>query len=159
MPLTQSRTVLEDCKVALAEIRDGVSGREWRIRWVAAVALLRTVGYVLRKVDAATDPLLKSVIDAAWDQLSATKPQPTIFWAFIEEERNNVLKEYRLSAGQGTTVRPGTGPTLYEYAMSSGPYAGRDQRAVLQEAIDWWGSYLAAIEREYAARIGTQPTT
>jgi hypothetical protein len=31
---------------------------------------------------------------------------PQILWGFIDEERNSILKEYTLSAGQGVTVRP-----------------------------------------------------
>jgi hypothetical protein len=107
------------------------------------------------------------VIEDAWKKLSDRKPEPAIFWQFIQDERNNVLKEYRLAAGVQVTIRPGTThvnlqtreqwaepalPTLYEYAMKSGPYAGRDQRDVLQQAIGWWETYLEAIEREYAAR-------
>ncbi|MHB1331683.1 MAG: hypothetical protein ACYCY1_03740 [Sulfuriferula sp.] len=164
---SNARDVLEDCKVAADELLDGIAGRGWRIRWVTAVALLRAVGHVLQKVDASTNPLLKSVIDEAWDRLSKTKPEPAIFWQFIEDERNSILKEYHLSAGLSITVRPGTGhlnlttgeqwgepglPTLYDYQMKSGPYAGIDQREVLQQAIRWWDSYLGEIERTYASR-------
>src|ERR1035437_960735 len=106
---SHARDVLEDCKVAAGELRDGIAGREWRIRWVTAVALLRSVGHVLRNVDAPTDPILESVITEAWSKLSHTKPEPAIFWRFIEDERNNILKEYRISAGLGITVRPGMG--------------------------------------------------
>jgi hypothetical protein len=134
---------------------------------VTAVALLRAVGHVLRNSDAKADPILESVVLEAWNRLSSTKPEPAIFWQFIEEERNNILKEYRLTAGQGVTVRPGTLhinmktgeqwadhglPTLYHYEMNSGLYAGVDQRVVLTEAIEWWESYLAEIDREYKAR-------
>jgi hypothetical protein len=161
-----AREVLEDCKVAIAELRDGVASREWRIKWVAAVALLRAVGHVLRNSDAKRDQVLESIVVTAWNRLSATAPEPTIFWQFIEEERNNILKEYRISAGQGVTVRPGTChidlrtgtqwsepglPTLYHYEMNSGPFAGQDQRVVLNKAVEWWDSYLSAIEQEYAA--------
>lgn len=165
--IEKARDVLEDCKVVACELADGVAGREWRVRWVAAAALLRAVGHVLQKVDAPTDPVLRSVIDDAWGRLVETRPEPVIFWQFIEDERNNVLKEYRLSAGLGITVRPGTGhvnlttgeqwgepglPTLYDFRMKSGPYTGADQREVLQHAIRWWESYLGDIEREYVAR-------
>lgn len=164
---SKARDVLEDCKVVVAELRDGIAGREWRIRWVTSVALLRAIGHVLRNVDAHTNQLLKSVIEDSWKRLSATKPEPAIFWEFIEDERNNILKEYRLSAGLGITVRPGTchinlqtgeqrgdpgRPTLFDYAMRSGPFAGRDQREVLKQAIEWWESYLEAVDLEYVAR-------
>ncbi len=159
----KAREVLEDCKVAVAQLRDGVSGREWRIAWVTAVALLRAVGHVLRNVDAEASPTHAQVIDSAWEQLNRSKPDPIIFWDFIEAERNNILKEYRLSAGQGVTIRVGvahidlrTGeqwgepgePPLYHYEMNSGPFKGTDQRVVLNQAIQWWDQYLGHIERE-----------
>lgn len=162
---SHARDVLEDCKVAASELRDGVVGREWRIRWITTVALLRAVGHVLRKVDAPTDTLLKSIVTEEWNRLLATKPEPEIFWLFIEDERNNILKESRLSAGLDITVRPGTGhldinageqwdelglTTLYDYRMKSGPFAGIDQREVLQQALSWWDSYLGGIEQKYA---------
>jgi hypothetical protein len=165
-PMTShAREVFEDCKIAASELRDGVAGQEWRIRWVTTVALLRAVGHVLRNVDAHTDALLESIVTEEWNKLSATKPEPAIFWQFIEDERNNILKEYRLSAGLDITVRPGTGhlnlntgeqwgepglPTLYDYRMKSGPYTGIDQREVLRQALSWWDSYLGKIEHKYA---------
>lgn len=131
---------------------------------MASVALLRAVGHTLRNVDAATDVLLKKIVDDAWARLIATKPEPTIFWQFIEDERNNILKEYRIAAGVGITIRPGTAhmnlssgeqwsepglPTLFDYKMNSGPYKGQDQREVLRSAIEWWDTYLAGVEQAY----------
>ena len=157
----------EDCKVAAAEIKDGVAGREWRTKCIAAVALLRAVGHTLRNVDAQRDPDLEKLIEEACRKLASTKPDPKIFWEFIEDERNSILKEYRMTAGQGVTVRPGalhlnlkTGeewaepglPTLFHYAMTSGPYMGLDQRDFLKEALDWWDAYLLDLERSYAKK-------
>jgi len=158
---TQAREVLEDCRIAVDQLHDGIAGREWRIAWVTCVALLRAVGHALRNVDSRSSPGMARAIEAAWSKLARTKPNPKIFWQFIEEERNNILKEYRLTAGLAITLRPGTAhcnirtgeqwgepglPTLYDYAMRSGPYEGFDQRRVLSEAIDWWDSYLRSIE-------------
>lgn len=163
---TQAREVLEDCRIAVRRLTEGVAGKEWRIAWVTSVALLRAVGHVLRNVDSKSSLAMAQAIETAWQGLSATKPEPKIFWQFIEEERNNILKEYQLTAGLGITVRPGTAhlnlqtgehrgepglPTLYDYAMRSGPYEGVDQRLVLSEAIAWWESYLGSIEAECAA--------
>jgi hypothetical protein len=129
---------------------------------VAAVTLLRTVGYVLDKVDSLSDPLLKQIIDKEWE-----KPKPTIFGKFIEAERNNIIHEYKFMAGQGVTICPGiihadlkTGhqtsgpslPTLYHYTINEGPYKGRDQRELIQEAIDWWEEYLDRIDKVYHER-------
>lgn len=159
----QAREVLEDCRLAVSKLQDGISGRDWRIAWVTAVTLLRTIGHVLKKVDAKSNPKMGLVIETSWAQLVNSKPEPKIFWDFIEDERNNILKEYRLSAGQGVTVRPGmltinlqTGelnsepglPTLYHYVMNSGPYTGQDQREVLAEALSWWDEYLRNIEQQ-----------
>ena len=110
----------------------------------AAVPLLLSVGHVLHKVDAKSNHAMARAVEEAFVNLKATAPEPRLFWAFIEEERNNILKEYRSSAKQNVTVRPGTigislktgeefevapsGPTLYEHVMGEGAFAGRDPR-------------------------------
>jgi len=121
---------------------------------------------VLRKVDALTDPALEKIINEEWSKLQNSKPEPRIFWEFIDEERNNILKEYQISAGQGVTIRPGTThinlktgeqkseqslPTLYHYTINSGYYKGKEQKDVLSEAIEWWEEYLKNIETQYDA--------
>lgn len=144
-----AREVLEDCRGAVDEIVDGIQGRSWRRRWVTAVVLLRTVGHVLEKVDVRISSEYRRAIDDAWAQLKSSKPNPEIFWQFIEAERNNIMKEYEVGAGQGATVRLGQNkPIEHHYLINSGPFAGRDQRVVLREAIAWWESYLDGIDRE-----------
>ena len=136
-----AREVLEDCCAAAEEIVDGIQGRAWRIRWVAAVVLLRMVGHVLKKVDATLSKSYERAIDDVWRQLTCSKPNPAIFWGFIEAERNNVVHEYEVGAGQGATVHIGPNkPTAYHYLINNGPFKGRDQRAVLKDAIAWWKS-------------------
>jgi len=141
-----SRIVLEDCKEALIGFKDGVQGSEWRRIWVTSVVLLRTVGHVLNKVDALSDPKLKTITDNEWSNLQHSKPEPKIFWEFINKERNNILKEYEINAGQGVTINLGTKQTIYHYKINSGYYQGREQKEVLNEAIDWWDQYLTNIE-------------
>lgn len=168
---TSARLVLADCKQAASEIDSGVQGSAWRLRWVTSVVLLRAVGHVLDKVDSSRSANHKFAIDAAWKALQQSKPQPEIFWQFIEDERNSILKEYRLSAGQGVTVRPGivtfnlkTGEQhaseglspIYHYVINDGAFKGRDQRHVLREAIEWWQGYLDAIDSNVAARNAEQ---
>lgn len=156
-----ARNVLEDCRGALLDFADGIQGGTWRRRWVSCVVLLRTVGYVLDKVDADRSPKHRSVIDSWWRGLKGTKPDPAIFWGFIDEERNLIIKEYRTRAGQGVTV-PGAvmeidaktmeqkieprRPVVYHYTMNSGPFSGRDQRELIAEAIAWWERQLDAID-------------
>jgi hypothetical protein len=142
-----AREVLEDCRAAAAEIGNCVQGRAWRCRWVAAVVLLRTVGYVLATVDSKRNSKLKQAIDSAWARTQASKPEPSMFWQFIDEERNNIIHEYEVGAGQGATVYPGTQARVeHHYVINTGIFAGRDQREVLGEAIAWWAQYLDAID-------------
>jgi hypothetical protein len=143
-----AREVLEDCRGAVDEIDGGVQGRAWRRRWVAAVVLLRSVGYVLAKVDSRINTNYKKAIDRAWSELNQSKPDPTIFWEFIVVERNNIIHEYEVGAGQGATVYLGQNkPTENHYLINTGPFAGRDQCEVLCEAITWWERYLDDIDQ------------
>jgi len=146
-----AREVLEDCRGAVDEIGGGVQGRAWRRRWVAAVVLLRTVGYVLREVDRHISSGYRNAIDEAWVKLKRTKPDPAIFWEFIEAERNNIVHEYAVGAGQGVTVYPGQNrPSDHHYLINYGLFAGQDQREVLRQAIVWWEIYLDEIDRNAA---------
>ncbi len=162
---TASRQVLEDCVVAVESLADNIQGDEWRRGWILAIVLLRAVGHVLDKVDGKQSPSYRSAIDSWWLKLNKSKPEPHIFWQFIEDERNNVIKQYRNPACTGVTVRPPTLyidmktgekwtdpdpplPVLYNYSISSGPFEGKDYRDILREAIDWWGHQLDTIDRE-----------
>jgi len=89
---TAARLVLGDCERILADIKEDMPSELWRPRWAGLVALLRAVGHVLDKVDGARSPEAKRAIQAAWKDLSDSKPEPRIFWEFVEAERNNVLK-------------------------------------------------------------------
>jgi hypothetical protein len=146
-----ARDVLEDCRGVVDEIGGGVQGRAWRRRYITAVVLLRTVGYVLAKVDAKFSIAHKNAIDNAWVDLQRTRPQPEIFWSFIDSERQNIIHEYEIGAGQGATVHLGQEkPTELHYTLTTGPFAGRDQHAVLCLAIDWWEQYLSGIDQVIA---------
>ena len=146
---TKARIVLDDCKVALSGFTEGIQGAEWRIKWVSIVALLRAVGHVLKNVDnnRKIDPILSKIIEEQWELLKKSKPMPEIFWEFIEKERNNILKQYEIGAGQGVTINLGNKVSTYSYTVTSGPYKGRDQREVIREAIQWWEGYLDNIDK------------
>ena len=95
-----ARIVLEDCRKAYADLVEGIQGSEWRCKWTTVVTLLRVVLHVLDKVDGGSDPKVRSAVDGAWGELNRTKPLPEIFWRFIEEDRNLILKQYAHRAGQ-----------------------------------------------------------
>jgi hypothetical protein len=163
---TAAREALEDCRGALEELADGMQGRTWRRRWVTAVVLLRAVGHVLDKVDGQQNDAHRQAIDSWWANLKASRPDPAIFWLFIDEERNLIVKEYRTRAGQGVTVQISgieinlrTGeqkvdpplPAIYHYKINSGPFAGREQRELIAEAISWWEAQLSNIDAAASA--------
>ncbi len=167
--MIRAREVLSDCELALEDFQASGPTPYWRTRWTALVTLLRSVGHVLHKIDAARSAKLKQAVDEAWAELKRTKPEPRIFWEFIEEERNNVLKSYEVGARLNTTMRPGTenlslsgqdqadpsGPTTYESFMRSGVYGGRGALEVCREAIDFWQWFLSNVEA--AARVKSGP--
>lgn len=66
--------------------------------------MLRSVGHVLEKTDAVSSSRLASNAKKWWISIKASKPEPTIFWEFTEKERNLVLKESEIRAGQSATV-------------------------------------------------------
>ena len=47
----KARQVLDDCELALEFLEQATTDQIWRVHWFAAVALIRTVGDVLDKVD------------------------------------------------------------------------------------------------------------
>jgi len=122
------------------------------------------VFHVLQNVDADAkqNPRMKAAIDAEWASIRKTRPDPKIFWEFIYEERNNVLKEYKLGAGQSVTIhvppaemwlgdRSRSIPSIQgqvelSYPMQSGPFKGMDQRDVVAQAIEWLEKCLMRID-------------
>ncbi len=174
----QARIALNDCRFALGRHTVGLQAEAFRTSWVGVVTLLRTVGHVLRNVDAARSPHLKAAVDAGWDELVRTKPEPAIFWGFIVDERNQVLKQYRLGPkriGRFGPVRPGsvnlgfdlggmrgkhgsaariTGspPLQVTSVMDNGPFIGKEEREVAAEAIRWWERYLEGVELDARRR-------
>ena len=159
-----ARIVLADCEAALTDLTGCGVGSEWSRRWVALVALLRAVGHVLDKVDGQRSRELRRVVDDEYRRLKDLKPEPHIFWSFIEEERNVILKEYRfrgvhasgfnvtsitapsLKTGQQFTLTGDGSDDLHLHVFDEGPFAGRNHLDVAAEAIRWWRSYLDRID-------------
>jgi hypothetical protein len=150
---TVARKVLTDCKNAHTFLEEETDATRFRILWVAGVALLRTVGHVLHKVDSTRGPALKTAIDHAYQDWKRNTEANAVFWDFIEQERNNLLKEYRigfLSGPVDVVVQPdgavfSLGENLF-CPIADGRYAGEDCRDVLAEGIAWWERQLDAIE-------------
>jgi hypothetical protein len=163
-----ARVVLADCEIALMDLRASAETEFWRIRWVALVVLLRSVGHVLGKIDTHGSPEASAAITKAWRQLQENKPEPWIFWSFIEKERNNILKSYKMAVHMKSTVRPGTahlgidgsrlepdpsGPTTFEYFFGADEYCGMNPIEACHEAILFWREYLDLIDSEAATPL------
>jgi hypothetical protein len=153
-----ARTVLSDCKNAHALLDDESDTIRFRLFWVAGVALLRAVGHVLQKVDAGQNSAIRLQIEQTYSEWKRDKEGNAIFWEFIEDERNNILKEYAIGflAGPIDVLAQPNGEifSLDENLfcpIAEGRYAGEDGRDVMAEAIAWWDQQLNAIENVHAA--------
>ncbi len=151
---TTARRALADCRKALDLLEMESDAAQFRVLWVAAVALLRSVGHVLQKVDSTQSPLVAKAIDDTWERWKTDKEANAIFFEFIEEERNNILKEYEfgfLSGPVEVLVTPNDEFFTLEDSMycpvSGGRFDGEDCRDVVAEGIAWWERELSAIDR------------
>ena len=161
---TASREVLDDCRVVLEMLDDEKDEQRWRVLWAGAMALIRTVGHVLLKVDG-EDPKIRPHVDAAWDRWKTDRVTNAIFWDFIEKERNNILKEYEFSVLDSSVA--GLAPveidrhTGHAVAVEFGYLdenlfrpierrfgKGEDSRDVYVEALRWWDAELLRIDEE-----------
>ena len=84
--------------------------------------------------------------------------EPAIFWQFIEKDRNMLLHDAFLSvvlevtrtssvkAYPDLSELPETTLVRNRYNIETGSFAGRDQRDVILESIDWWERQITSIE-------------
>ncbi len=125
-----------------SDVADGdVELAEWRLNWVAGVALLRTIGHVLAKVDAKESERHSEEIAAFWRELKSHPTENEIFWEFIEKERNNLLKTY--SFGGKLAVNSSEAYIEFE--------DGSDAFQLFRCAVYWWRHHLMTIEARLQA--------
>lgn len=153
--ILRASAVLEDCRSALASVEEAETNQQFRLRWVALVALLRTVGHVLHKVDGFSNPDVQREVELAWARWKAHRQEHAIFWDFIEEERNSILKAYEfgtniLEVEQLVGSQDPEELVLIDAALfrplSDGAFAGQDGRDVARDAITWWEQQLSDIQ-------------
>lgn len=157
----RARQVLNDARRAIDLCENAKNDQDFRVHWVAAIALLRAVGHVLRNVDA-KDSGVASAVNALWAEWKNDSAKHEIFWEFIEQERNMTLKDYELSFWRDTPTIPfvvtktpldGGGPEAEKFDMSvdiyrpmvGGPYDGEDARDALSAGADWWDGQLSIL--------------
>lgn len=142
----KARIVLADCRTALDLLQEETRPEVFRLDWVAGVALARAVGHVLQKVDGEHDATIERAVALAYAVWKADKRAN-----FIEEERNQILKEYEFGflAGPIDGVAGGALRSLDEHLyclIADGAFAGEDCRDILDLAMKWWKSQLDRIE-------------
>jgi hypothetical protein len=152
-----ARRVLADCRVATELLEEEADETRFRILWVAAVALLRAVGHVLKKVDATRSAILSRAVEEAYRTWKQNPAMHAIFWDFIDDERNRVLKQYELGFLSGPIVLSVEG--AHELSVlqdnlfcpiADGVFAGEDCRDLLRDAIAWWETQLLNVETTVA---------
>ncbi len=70
-----------DCVTILFEFQNSdvdEEHTEWRLFWIAGIALLRTVGHVLAKADATTTNGRKQAIESAWIAATTCRSRESI---------------------------------------------------------------------------------
>lgn len=154
--LEKARMVLEDCTHAHALLEDEANPNTFRVLWVAGIALARAVGHVLHKVDANENQIVRNAVSEAFNSWKIHKEENAIFWHFIEDERNQVLKQYKVGFDPGPVKliaeRDKVPIGVYKVGdnifcpIIEGPFSGEDCRDILKEAIDWWERQLSLIE-------------
>jgi hypothetical protein len=115
---------------------------EWRLYWIAGLALLRTIGHVLDKIDAKISDEHRKIIDATWNRWKASRSDNAIFWDFIEQERNNLLKTFEF------------GVEIHDDGLLH-KESGRDGSQLFREAVYWWRFQLEEIEEALARKSQT----
>ncbi len=141
-----ARLVLSDAKDAIAELPpEGthpgpvMDEATIRRRWVAAIALLRAVGNVLKEVDSYQNVFMAEAIRRKWEE-----PKPEIFTAVIDYYRSAMLKRYELPQIDYDVDMGKLYPRLGIDVNDTGPIC---LIYVMDKAIKFWEDYLDDVDR------------
>jgi hypothetical protein len=166
-----AREILGYCRDALEELRQDPTEQRWVVRWVAALALLRTVDEALKNVDAQISPAIRNA-RADWKR-GLQNSTPLIYAEFIRGDTNRLLHQAKVvRVNRSDLVLPEAPPLdlslvtpsdartgvlfKHKYSMASGAFESRDPRDLVEEAIRWWEQQLTLIERDAAeTKTGT----
>ena len=158
---TAARMFLSGGEQGASLLQQVLPESQWRRRWLTVLALLRAIGHVLDKVDGAASPALRSAINQWWQEVKIDKEIHPIFWEFVEQERNSVLKTYRwaicrqvllqaapieLDFSKSKVIEVPLLPPQELQAIASGRFKNWDPVLLASEAIGWWAAQLARVD-------------
>jgi hypothetical protein len=158
---SEARKVLPRAEHMLAELRkDPQDIVAWEAILTACIAILRSVGHVLDKVDGKTNPRLRQSIDSWWVKIKEGEQSknPPIFWAFIDEERNLILKKNQLRTGESTMVGV-VGVRAYALVAGQVPPLPQPQQAFRVEARSVLFLRNRSVAKASMAAHGHQPAS
>jgi len=112
---------------------------EWMTSWFAGVALLRTIGHVLRNVDRPCGTKYRCAVDGFWNDIRDDRSTHWIFFDLIERERNNILKEFSFGA---SLPNKDDDERQLVYTLQD----DWDGTQLFREAVYWWRAQLEHLE-------------
>jgi hypothetical protein len=89
-----AKQVLSRCEYFRDRLRENPTGVAFLAQFSGCLALLRSVGHVLQKVDAVSSRTLGANQAKWWADLNASHSEPKIFWRFIESKSDPEGKRY-----------------------------------------------------------------
>jgi len=107
--------------------------------WFAGVALLRTIGHVLRNVDRPCGTKYRCAVDGFWNDIRDDRSTHWIFFDLIERERNNILKEFSFGA---SLPNKDDDERQLVYTLQD----DWDGTQLFREAVYWWRAQLEHLE-------------
>lgn len=162
----KAREVFRDCQYAKERLQQAIEQHrldDAKMYWFAALAMLRAIGHVLHNVDAEERGDAFRV--ALEGHFKLWKHEP-IFTDFIEQERNNILKEYKSSLSEQVTTEEfllatesgdilttesgvplGGTTTVTTLVKGRGAYSGISPAEILTKALAWWEKELNELEQ------------
>jgi hypothetical protein len=125
---------LEDLEASLDR-----HGERWRVPYVAAITLLRSIGHVVEKVDGKRDKAVRQVLKEHW----STWKQDEIFKT-LDDYRNHALKEFSFGLYRTSSNDQAT-PLDALLFFGETP---KDALNELRQSWHWWDGILTEVERK-----------
>jgi len=136
--------VMRDARLAFGDFKKAVEAGDaarCRIYWILCVTLLRAVGHILEKKDAARSQWLATSVKSHYQELQRRRLGDLIYWEFIVEERNILLKEYSASIIE----KNGCVIELTNLLVGGVFYTPAD---AIETSLGWWADNLRGIQEQ-----------